>query len=133
MDSLKLWFNTNLLLKMELSQNLWQTFACDANEKQIFCQIWSCHKIYGRLFSVLHKKKLYQKWSCDKIHGCILDFFMTQYLLLNVGINFTATKIYGKYKIFLMAVYMNFKYRKILYFLVAVKLIATLSNRYWVI
>ena len=73
--------------KMELSQNLWQTFACVASEKKHFLKKWSCHKIYGKLLLVASEKKTFlKKWSCHKI--------------------------YGKCKIFLMAVFMIFKYSK---------------------
>ena len=33
------------LPKMELLQNLWQTFACVASEKKTFSKKWSCLKI----------------------------------------------------------------------------------------
>jgi hypothetical protein len=36
--------------KMELSQNLWQPFACVASKP--FLKKWSCHKIYGKLLLV---------------------------------------------------------------------------------
>ena len=62
-----------IFLPMELSQNLLQTFACVASEKQNFSQKWSCHKIYCKckiflicvhmIFKYSKQFRFSQKWS----------------------------------------------------------------------
>jgi hypothetical protein len=71
---------TNFLLKMELSQNLWQVFTYVAWEKQTF----------------------YQKWSQDFLTQLVVTKFMASFYLWRIRwcIPFDATcchKIYGKF------------------------------------
>ena len=81
--------------------------------KKISYQNWSYFKIYDKLLPVLcsiRKKTSYQKWSCFKIYGNLLP---VQHKKKKTSYQkWSCFKIYGKYKVFLMTVYMIFKYSK---------------------